>query len=265
MTSPDHHVRTTGTADYVGSLDLLDLDLIGKYLGKRYLPYPFMFTRPSRFATFDEASTYAATVPDRFRYGDLFALFGPLNAYDNADIRVECHVQYIPSDTASVRLIAYRADERGFVASQRPDADVVDVYGVSPYELGSSICDFVTLDRPGESASIVVPEYVPPGGNEFDQGDYTVRDVVESRRHVVVPQTAVSAYSTVQSRWSPTLKWGPDRSKESLLWIRVRDDGDYIYESGRERARPMTDSMLRQRIDQLIAEDVAILREIRRD
>jgi hypothetical protein len=45
----------------------------------------------------------------------------------------------------------------------------------------------------------------------------------------------------------------------------VRDDGDYLYESGREHARPMTESMLRQRIDQLIAEDVAILRETRRD
>ena len=253
------------TTSYLGSLDLLDLDLIFEYLGRRILPYPFMFTRPSRFGSAGDASAYAETVPDRLRHGDLVALYEPVDAYEHADIRVECHVQHIPPDVASTRLVAFRAGERGYVAIQRPDDDVIDVYVVSPYELGWSIAEFVELDTPGAYSSIVVPEYVPRGGIEFDEGDYRVRDIVESTSDVMVPQTAVSVYATIQSRFSPTLNWGPDASKERLLWIRVRDDGDYVYESGLARARPMTGTTLTRRIDELIAEDVAILREIRRN
>jgi hypothetical protein len=223
-----------------------------------------MFTRPSEFASAEEASIYASSVPDRFRYGDLLKFYDCARTYVDADIRVECHVQYIPSDTASVRMVAYRRGELGFLATQRPDADVIDVHTVSAYELGAAICNFVSLDRPGRSSSIVVPEFVPRGRAEFDDGDYIVRDVMDSPTDVVVPQSEVAVYSTVQSHWRPTREWGPDRNKASIVWIRVRDDGDYVYEPQYACARPMTEPILQQRIDQLISDDVASLREFRR-
>lgn len=256
---------TSVALNHVGAIDLLDLSIIGEFHGRNFLPYPFMFTRPAEFASAEEASYYANSVPDRFRYGDLLKFHDCAATYAEADIRVECHVQYIPSDTPSVRCVAYRRGDLGFVATQRPDADVVDAYTVSPYKLGAAICDFVSFDQPGRRSSIVVPEFVPQGHAEFDDGDYIVRDVMDSPTDVIVPQTEVSVYSTIQSHWRPTRQWGPDRSKATIVWIRVRDDGDYIYEPEYACARPMTESILEQRIDQLISDDVAILREFRRE
>jgi hypothetical protein len=256
---------TTTTLNYVGAIDLLDVDIIGEFFGRSFLPYPFMYTQPTRFATADEAADYARAVSDRFQYGDLLPFFNSLNTYEDADIRVECHVQYLPPTTPSVRLIACRQGQLGFLGVQRPDADVVDIYDVSPYELGSAVCDFLSFDQPGEHSSIVVPEYVPQDGAVFDDGDYALRDRVESPIHVMVPESALSVYAVIQSHWRPARKWGPDRSKATIVWIRVDGDGDYIYEPEYACARPMSDSTLEKRIDLLISDDVAILREFLRD
>src|SRR3984885_559783 len=125
----------------VGILDLLDLNVISEFYGRDFLPYPFMFTQPSRFATRDEALAYASAVPDRFNHGDLGVFMQCVAAYDAADIRVECHIQYIPADTPSVRAMAYRTGQLGFFTQQRPDTDLIDIYTVSPYDLGAAICE----------------------------------------------------------------------------------------------------------------------------
>ena len=49
----------------VGTLDLLDLNVVCQFYGRDFLPYPFMFTEPSRFATRDEAAAYANTAQVR--------------------------------------------------------------------------------------------------------------------------------------------------------------------------------------------------------
>jgi hypothetical protein len=246
----------------VGTLDLLDLQAIGSFYGLDFLPYPFMFTQRSRFAMADEASAYVASVPDRFQHGDLNVFAGCVFAYANADIRVECHVQYIPADVPSVRVIAYRSGQLGFFAAQDPD-DRIEVYTLSPYDLGAAICDELSLTQPGRHPRIVVPKYAPKPQAIYDTGDFVVQHVREAPTEVTIPAHEVSAFSTVQSHWRQPRDWGFDRHKNAVVWIRIIDDGDYIYAPDHSHAVPMTKQILNRRIDELIAQDVATLREFR--
>jgi hypothetical protein len=249
----------------VGTLDLLDLKIISEYCYCGFLPNPFMFTQRTRFDTLDEASAYATTVPDRFRYGDLSTFQQCAIAYLNADIRVECHVQYIPANTPSVRAIACRTGQLGFIGVQQPHADAIDVYTVSPYDLGAAIADVVPLDRSGGHPTIVVPQYVRRPPAEFETEELSVSHRLSSSTETKIRASEVIAYATVQSDWRPARNWGFDRSKPGLVWVRIRGDGDYIYAPDHACARPMTKLVLQDRIDRLIADDIAILKDYRRD
>lgn len=247
----------------VGTLDLRDLEVIGEFLGRDFVPYPFMYTQPGRFATEDEASAYETTVPDRFKHGDLKVFAECLAAYEHSDIRVEAHVQYIPSDTPSVRLIAWRSGLLGYLAEQLPDTDAIEIHSLPPYDLGEAISDFLPLDHQGRHPTIVVPAYAPSAQPDFDREDFGVRDRTgASSSDTTIPVGDVVAYATVQSHWRPARQWGPDFDKGRVLWIRVKSDGDYIYAPDFSHARPMTRSLLRERIDQLIADDIEVLREL---
>jgi hypothetical protein len=257
---------------YVGTIDLLDFDLIGEYQGRDFLPYPFMFTQPTRFATEDHESAYASTLPVRFDHGDLSQFSECVAAYAGADIRVECHVQYIPADTPSVRVMAYRRGYSGYLAMQRPDEDAIDVYTVSPYCLGAAMCEVVTMTNPGRHPQIIVPEFASRPRTDFATSedetlviqDRVVRHSLSSQTTATtIPMTDVTAYATVQSHWRPARKWGLDRGKSCVVWIQVRDDGEYIHAPDFSHAVPLTKSDLEARIDELIADDVAAVREMR--
>jgi hypothetical protein len=243
----------------------LDLKAISELDAREFLPYPFMFTRPSPYPTQDEAAAYRITVSERYYHGDLRVFTKCIGAYCDSDIRVECHVQYIPAETPSVRLIAWRTGQLGFFAAQRPDEDVVDVYTVSPYDLGAAVAEAVPFEEPGRHSAILVPEYVPRRRAEFDGDDFSITHRFAAAAEVRIPARDVTVYSTVQSLWRPARKWGFDRYKSALVWIRVKDDGDYVYVPDGSHARPMTGLRLQDRIDRLIADDIAILREFRRD
>jgi len=246
-------------------MDLLDLEVISEFYGRNFLPYPFMFTQPSAFPTKDESLAYKVTVPDRYLHGDLRTFAEPAIAYLDSDIRVECHVQYIPAETPSVRAIAWRTGQLGFFAAQRPDGDALDVHTLSPYHLGAAIAEAVSLEQPGRHSAIVVPEFAPRPRSEFETESFSINDRLASPTEVTIREREVTAYATVQSHWRPTRKWGFDRGKSALVWIRVNGDGDYIYVPDNSHARPMTAVMLQERTDRLIADDIAILREFRRD
>lgn len=243
-------------------MDLRDLKVFGEFQGRFFLPYPFMTTQPSRFASRDEALAYANTVPDRFSYGDLNVFMACVTAYDTADIRVEYHVQYIPNDTPSLRILAYRKGEHGFFTVQRPNADLIDVYTVSPYDLGAAICDATDLTCAGRYPEIVIPEYLPQDQPKFDAGDFVLHDR-SMPAEVVISANEVTAYATVQSHWRPIRKWGFDRGKPAVVWVCINGDGEYIYTPDQSCAKPMTRSVLREQIDLLIYEDIASLREFR--
>ncbi|GLD09294.1 hypothetical protein [Mycobacterium kiyosense] len=46
-------------------LDVLDLGMISNYLGREFLPFPFVPTLPNRFADFGAYNAHARTLPDR--------------------------------------------------------------------------------------------------------------------------------------------------------------------------------------------------------
>jgi hypothetical protein len=251
----------------IGSVSLLDVDIINSRFGHDFLPYPFMFTQPSRFSWHDEPAEYdkyERSVPERFNSGDL-AIFQPFAlAYVNADIRVECHVQYMPADTPSVRVLAVRRDQLGFLTQQRPDEDVIDVYTLSPYLLGPAVADAVALEKPGRRAGIVIPEYVRVSNNAGASADRTIRRTTAGATNAIkVPYAEVTAFGTVQTHWRPTRRWGIDPSKKFAVWVRIKDDGEYLYKPDASEATPVTQPILAERIDQLISEDVKALRQFR--
>lgn len=247
----------------VGALELLDLQLITERQGHESLPYPFMLTRPTRFEFVDEIAGYASHLPDRLHSGDLSVFAGCLRALARADITVTGHVQYLPADTPSIRVLAFSAGQAGYLLEQRADADVVDVYAVPPFELGPAIASAMSLEQPGTHPRILNPEYVPAQPAVEDEADVVVRHGMHTEAGVMVSISQVSAYGTVQSDWRPMGEWGVDPRKESLIWVRIADDGDYLGTTDRSSGIPLTAAILRDRIDDLISDDLETLREAR--
>jgi hypothetical protein len=251
----------------VGSMDLIDLDILNTFQGRDFLPYPFMLTRPSRFSTQPEFDEYARSVPDRFRNGDLSVFQRSCAAYLYFDIRVECHVQYIPPDTPSIRAVACRVGDLGYLAKQRAEEDVIDVYELSPYDLGPAIADSVFLSKPGSRSEITIAEYLskygPAAENAYAAEGFSVRSAVATSTAIEVRRADVTAFARVQSHWRPTRRWGFDRGKNAVTWVRVKDDGEYLFSPDFALARPMTRQMFAERTDGLIAEDVKSLRDFR--
>lgn len=249
----------------IGGLDLLDLDLAGERQGRDMLPYPFRYTHPTRFAYADEVESYSATVPERVRTGDLAVFARFLHTLWHFDIEVSCHVQPMRTDVVSVQALAVRSGQRGFLAVQRNEVDVIDIHSVSPYDLGAAIAEAAGLQKPGRHRRIVVPDLNGNGTKPADGNDSSViiRQSASQTPDVAVPMSAVVAYATVQSRWEPARRWGPDRSKPMLIWLRTDDDGEYVYEDDAPHAIPLSRDGLQERIDRLIAADIATLREAR--
>ncbi|OBJ84521.1 ESX secretion-associated protein EspG [Mycobacterium asiaticum] len=241
----------------LGRIEVRDLRVISEYLGRDFLPFPLIPTLAHRFADLGAYRDYARTVPDRFKHGDL-AVFGKWFAtYAEADLRVECQVHHFPADSPSTRLLAHRTGELGFLAEQQAD-DVVDMFTLSAYDLGPAVAGTVELTNPGTRPRIVIPEYVPQAlrGRATTASDPTWGVGAP----VSVSKDAVIAYGTVQSHCRPARTWGLDQDKDAVVWVRLRDDGDYIYAPGYRSATPMSRRDLSGRIDELIAADVASLR-----
>ncbi|ORV15498.1 hypothetical protein AWB94_03770 [Mycolicibacterium canariasense] len=247
----------------MGALDLFDLQLINERYGRDSLPYPFMLTRPTPFEFVDEVARYAVQLPDRLRSGDLSVFARCLEAWLHADVTVAGHVQYVPADTPSIRVLAFRTGQSGYLLQQRADADVVDVCMVSPLEVGAAIAAAMNLEGPGRHPRILIPEYVPRRPADVDTDDVVVRHEVTATSGVNVSASELSAYANVQSNWRPAREWGIDAHKESLTWMRMRDDGDYLGEPDRSRGIPLTTALLSERIDGLIAADIELLNESR--
>ncbi|MBO0883599.1 MAG: hypothetical protein J2P17_25345 [Mycobacterium sp.] len=255
---------TTTDLRKVGSISLLDLDIISRFYGRDFLPYPFMLTQPSRFSSHAEYIRYAISVPDRFNNGDLHIFQQWAASYAYADIRVECHVQYIPAEPPSVRVAAARRDQKGFLAKQRPAEDVIDVYELCPYLLGPAVADSVALQKPGRHVGIVIPEYVRAPDNPGALDNFIIHNAIDDEPNATeVARTEVTAFGTVQTHWRPARCWGPDPGKKAATWVRINDDGDYLYTADFSEARPMSQPMLAERVDQLITEDIRALRQFR--
>jgi hypothetical protein len=244
----------------VGALDLFDLLLFNDRNLRDSLPYPFMLTRPSRFEFADEVARYGARLPDRLRSGDLTAFARCLDAWPRADVTVTGHVQYIPADTPSIRVLAFRAGQSGYLVQQRTDADAVDVSTISPFELGAAVAAAMNLEGPGRHPQIVIPEYVSTRP-AVAEDDVVVRHALTDQPGTRVSVSQLSAYAKVQSNWRPANGWGVDARKELLVWMRLKDDGEYLGVPDRSHGIPLTANLLRERIEGLIAADIELLHE----
>jgi hypothetical protein len=248
----------------IGSISLLDLDIINTIYGRDFLPFPFMYTQPSRFSSQDECSDYERSVPERFNTGDLAIFRDCIGAYAIADIRVECHVQHIPADATSIRVVAIRLEQMGFLAKQRPDDDVIDIYELSPYLLGPAVADSAALQKPGHRSGIIIPEYAQVPNNTRAPDGPTIQHTIEGTPNSAeVPRAEVTAFGTVQTHWRPTRRWGIDRGKKCDVWVRIKDDGEYLYKPDFSEATPVTKPILAERIDRSISEDIKALRRFR--
>lgn len=255
----------------IGSIALADVEVLSVYAGRSFLPFPFLLSDPEPYASDAEYEAYSASVLDRFWYGDLNAFLPWVRTYHGADLHVECRVMYADPDAPPARVIAHRKDQAGFFARQAAD-QFIEVFAVSPYELGSAVASAAKLTRPGKHREIELPEVLVPRiwrvrkesePVEHDDDAVTFRAPAAQSRPPDVPLAELATTATVQSHWRPVRKWGFDHGKNAVVWATVRDGGDYVCAPGTRRAKPMTQADLGRRIDELIAEDVAALRAAR--
>ncbi|WP_205874003.1 ESX secretion-associated protein EspG [Mycobacterium camsae] len=246
----------------VGSIDLVDLQAISDSTGRDFLPFPFAQLRPTRFASFQEYASHAAAAPERLRHGDLRDFHLWFTTYLNADIRVESVVSIVGAPRG--RILAHRCGQSGFIAAQRSEDHVIDIYAVPPFDLGPAITSALALTGPGRHPKIVIPEFVRTKSRGDDSREVSVRSTEASSDALSVPRSKVLRYTRIQSRWQPARDWGFDRSKDVLVYVAIGDDGDYIYSPKFVYLTPMTAGNLSERIDQLIADDIARLRAQRK-
>ncbi|MCV7063018.1 hypothetical protein H7I76_26820 [Mycolicibacterium vaccae] len=246
----------------VGAMELLDLQLINERDGRDSLPYPFMLTRPTRFEFVDDVAPYAAQLPDRLRSGDL-STFARVSGCVAACRRHSCrsrpvhpsrHTEY-PRTGFSHR--AGRLPAGATARGGRPGC----VHDLA-VELGAAVAAAMGLQDPGRHPRIVIPEYVPIRPAIVDDDVVVAHHEVVADPGVKVSVSQLSAYAKVQSNWRPAREWGIDSGKESLTWIRVKDDGDYLGAPDRSSGIPLTAALLSERIDGLIAADIEMLREV---
>jgi hypothetical protein len=260
----------------LGSIRVAEVDALSQFAGRDFLPFPFTLTEPDPERVYgDGRHAYVSSVVEQYQSGDLQAFTKWARAYESADIRVECRAFYSSDGAAPVRLIAHRQDQWGFLSLQRP-GDVVDVFTLSPYDLGAAVAEAVTLTKPGQRAQIrVAPDLVPriwlstPSADSVETAEDHHRaqireEVIGRAKPREFGHDEFAASATVQSHWRPSREWGFDHGKNAVIWVTVKGDGDYICAQGSNRATPMTRDALSRQIDALIAEDVAVLREFRR-
>ncbi|MFA4080856.1 ESX secretion-associated protein EspG [Mycobacteroides salmoniphilum] len=242
----------------IAQVELVGLDAISEARGREFMPHPFAHTKSSPFSGMDEYTRYANDLLDRVDHGDLSELGKWFSSYVTADLRVECSVS--TRDEPQGRIVAHRSGDSGYLAIQQPDDDVIDVYTLSPFELGAAIAGSVTSPNPGKHSRIVIPELTrsaSPRESESISVTSTRVQLAQAAEGTVVSRSQIAMFARAQSRRQPAREWGFDRQKKAVVWVRINDDGDYIYAPGFTYLTPMSMRDLSQRIDRLIAEDIA--------
>lgn len=247
----------------VGMIDVIDLTVVSQHYGRDFIPFPFMQRLASKVSpeVFEE---HARNVITRFREGDLRSLQHWAGTYVRSDIRVEGQAQFVSSDKVSVRVMAHRLADGGYFARQTSD-DVIEIFSLSPYDLGAAVAESMGTLKPGSKQAIIVPEYQVPTAPSSDGDGISIRSRIDIDDGAdKVSRSDIEAFASIQSHWRPVRKWGVDRGKAAVVWVRVKDDGDYVYAPDYKVAQPVSKAQLAGRIDRLIADDVATVREIRR-
>ncbi|WP_157895791.1 hypothetical protein [Mycobacteroides chelonae] len=244
----------------IAQVELVGLHAISEARGREFMPHPFAHTKSSPFSGIDEYTRYTHSLLDRVDHGDLGELGKWFSSYLAADLRVECSVS--TRGEPQGRIVAHRAGDSGYLAIQQPDEDIVEIFALSPFELGAAIAGSINFSHPGKHARIAIPELARPASHQESESVSVASTRVQLTHApggTVVSRSQIAMFGRAQSRRQPAREWGFDRQKKAIVWVRINDDGDYIYAPGFAYLTPLTARDLSQRVDRLIAEDIAAI------
>jgi hypothetical protein len=248
----------------LGTLTVLDLHIFCQEYGRGSLPYPFRFTKPTPYEYDHELNGYRAGLLQRFAAGEFDHLRRWLDVQlRQAEIRVEAMFMTASEVTAAVS--ATRWQEVGFIANQDAE-DVISVYQLSAYDIGPEIGKLAQLSgKPGSNPRVAVPSLrIHSRAQPRASASIIVDEVKATDPVTVLAFDDLVAGGEIHTDYRPPTRWGPDRTKEFVGWLTAAD-GDYVVQAPYEYATPVTRAQLIDKIDRLIAADVAELRELRAD
>ena len=241
----------------IGSMTPLELIMLAKYVRMEDLPFPFLGCYRHPFLKIEEYLAHQDEVISSYLAEEDKCVNHWFASFLHADIWVECMTPLLP-------MLAHRRGQVGYFAVQRFGDLTIDVYSVSPYNLGSAIASGAALSKPGRKERVVLPGMPIPTLAEqsaHDSDDFTIAHTVTSPMISVL--TAPYGESTVQSRYQPARERRFDITRARVKWVSVDGDGDYIAEPERKYFTPMSRQALTRRIDELIASDVRAVRAAR--
>jgi hypothetical protein len=234
-----------------GSIAVVDLETACEMYG-RELPAPLGRTRPVGSVWL--LTRDAANLQDRLHDGDLRGVRDWVEAVARADVSVECRVHRPGREGPDLRLHGMRVGDAGFVAVQRtaPDGvDTVDIYPAGPAELAATITERAGLVGAGTHPRIAVTgcgDRLPePAVDDYDGFGFATSET-GSGALAVDGDTVVSI---------GTLRVRDGSVPETLQWVQVGADGDYLYVPDAGYAEPVDAATLRRSIAGLIGGDAA--------
>jgi EspG family len=249
----------------IGTVTVLDLHLFCQEYGRGFLPYPFRLTKPVPYEYEDELNAYRANLIKRFTEGEFDHVRRWLDVQmRDAEIRVESMFMNASEITAAFSATRWR--ELGFIANQDAD-DVITVRQLSAYDLGPEIGQLAALSgKPGSQPKVSIPSVrVLMRSSQPRSTDSTIVDDVRAVDQVpVIPFEQLVAGGEIHTDYRPPKGWRPDRTKEFVGWV-TTTDGDYVVQAPYEYATPVSRKQLIDKIDRLIADDAAQIRELRAD
>ncbi len=234
-------------SELTGTVAMVDLEAACALYGLDSLPFPLGRSRPV-------GSVWLATrdvrpIDERLS-DDLRGVRAWVETLVQSDVCVECRVRCSGGDTPDLRMHGLRSGGSAFVAVQRGDrgVDVVDLYAVSPEMMGPAIVESVGLVGAGAHPRIKVATSGEPSPDASHESDLDF--LAPPPSDVTVPRVDfrdVLATGTVQVRGGSAVS--------VLQWVQIRDDGDYVFDSGdAENAEPVDVETLTAYLNGMIAD-----------
>lgn len=234
-------------SELTGTVAVVDLEAACALYSFDSLPFPLGRSRPV-------GSVWLATrnvrpIDERLK-DELHGVRAWVETLVRSDFCVECRVRLSAEDTPDLRMHGLRSGESALVAVQGSDrgVDVVDLYAVSPEMMGPAIVESVGLVGAGAHPHIKVATSGEPSPDASHESDLDFLASPPSDATVLrVGVRDVVATGMMQVRSGPELS--------ILQWVQIRDDGDYVFDSGdAENAEPVDVETLTAYLNGMIAD-----------
>ncbi|MDA2889842.1 ESX secretion-associated protein EspG [Mycolicibacterium sp. BiH015] len=234
-------------SELTATIAVVDLEATCALYGLDSLPFPLGRSRP--VGSMWLATRKVRPIDERLN-DELHAVRAWVETLVRPDVCVECRVRLSVEDTPDLRLHGLRSGEHAFVAVQGSDrgVDVVDIYTVSPEMMGPAIVESIGLVGAGAHPRIAVTASGEPSRDATPESDLDF--LAPPPPDVTVPRASVRdvvSTGTMQVRSNPALS--------ILRWVQIRDDGDYVFDSGdAENAEPVDVETLTAYVNGMIAD-----------